>query len=112
MKISKKQLVVLFGLYVVAILFLMLTNPQNLPLPLLIVPFIYAFVTLFITVKVIVGLFSDNKSLGNSVGLTVTIFIVLCLILASIRQLSSRDLLISLAITVLLSWYLIKIRKI
>lgn len=111
MKKYKTQLFILIGLYIAAILFLTFTNPQNLPLPLLILPFVYAFVTLFMTIRLIVQIFTDSKSLGNSVGMTITIFVILTLVLASIRQLSARDLLISLAITVLLSWYLVKIRK-
>lgn len=111
MKKYKKQLITIAGLYIIGVLFLVFTNPQNLPLPLLILPFVYAFVTLFLSIRLIVQVFTDSKSLGNSVGMTITIFVILTLVLASIRQLSARDLLISLAITVLLSWYLVKIRK-
>ncbi len=111
MKQYKKQLVTLVGLYLVGILFLLFTNPRHLPLILLIVPFVYAFITLFCTVRLITLIFTNNNALANSVGITVSIFVVLSLILASIRQLSARDLLISLALTVILSWYLVKIRK-
>lgn len=111
MKKYQKQLFILFGLYGVGLLFLLFTNPQELPLPLLILPFVYAFVTLFLTIRLVVQSLTDSKTLGNTVGMTITIFVILTLVLASIRQLSARDLLISLAITVILSWYLIKIRK-
>lgn len=111
LKSYKKQLILLGALYIIGLLGLLFTNPQNLPLPLLIAPFVYAFITLFLSVRLVVSVFSGSKSLGASVGLIVSIFVVLCLILASIRQLSARDLLISLTITVILSWYLVKIRK-
>jgi hypothetical protein len=107
----KKQLFIVVSLWIVGLLFLLLTNPDTLPLPLLIVPFIYAFITLFLTIRLLVTYFSRSQALGTSVGITITIFIVLCLVLASIRQLSARDLLISLAITIILSWYLTKSRK-
>lgn len=111
MSTHKKQLALLILLYLGGILALLFTNPQDLPLPLLILPFVYAFITLFLTIRLVTTILSGSKGLGTSVGLTITIFIVLSLILASIRQLSSRDLLISLAITVLLSWYLVKVKK-
>lgn len=111
MKKHKRQLLVLVALYTFGLLFLLFTNPEKLPLLLLILPFVYAFITLFLTIRLIVQLFTDSRALGNGVGLTITIFVILTLVLASIRQLSARDLLISLAITVILSWYLVKIRR-
>lgn len=110
MKVSRKQLLTLVILYLVGFVFLAFTDPRNLPLPLLILPFIYVFITIFLTTKLLITSLARNRGLGISVGLTVTIFIVLTLILASIRQLSSRDVLISLALTVILSWYLVKSR--
>jgi hypothetical protein len=111
LKSHKKQAIILLILYGVGLAGLLFTNPQKLPLTLLIVPFVYAFITLFLTVKLIVTIFSGSKALGTSVGVIIAIFVVLSLILASIRQLSARDLLISFAITAILSWYLVKIRK-
>lgn len=112
MKSFRKQLITLVALYMIGTLFLIFTNPQDLPLPLLILPFVYAFIVLFLTIRTGVSFFSGNKSLGTSISLVVTIFVVMSLILASIRQLSARDLLISFAITVLLGWYLVKIKKV
>lgn len=111
MRTYTKRLVLLACLYIGGIVALLFTNPQNLPLPLLISPFIYIFITLYLTVKLVVTILFSSKSLGTSVGVTVSIFVVLSLVLASIRQLSARDLLISLAITIILSWYLVKVRK-
>ncbi len=112
MKSNRKQLITLLALYIIGAVFLVLTNPQKLPLPLLILPFLYAFIVLFLTIRTGINFFSGNKNLGTSVSLVITIFIVVSLILASIRQLSARDLLISFAITVLLGWYLVKIKRV
>lgn len=107
----KKELLTLGALYAAGLAFILLTNPERLPLPVLILPFVFIFVTIFLTIRLLVTIFTGSRALGTSIGMTITIFIVLTLVLASIRQLSPRDLVISLAITILLSWYLIKARK-
>lgn len=108
MKKFINSFVFLVILYLIGALFLAYTDPQKLPLPILILPFAYAFITVFLTLKLILTRLTNSRRLSNSVGATVSIFVVLLLVLASIRQLTIRDLMISLALTIIISWYLIK----
>lgn len=100
----RKQLIILTLLYGVGVIFFMTTNPSQLPLLLLIIPFAYIFVVLYLTILFIARLLGVRRALP--VAFIISIFGVLLLVLGSLHQLTMRDALISLALTSLLTWYI------
>lgn len=78
------------------IAFLVFTNPQNLPLILLILPLLLFFVALFLTVRSILahldgGINRANARYRTVLAATISAFPVMCLLLQSIGQFSARD---------------------
>lgn len=96
-------------LYVLGFVLLLFTSPQRLPIIVLIVPFLYVFGTVFLTV-VYIGSLLGRKRGVRLLATVISIFVVLIFVLGSMHQLDSKDILISLFITVLLGWYIIKLR--
>lgn len=89
-------------------IFLMSTNPQNLPLPLLIVPFLWLFMSIFWVTLYIVRKFTKRLSKSRRVivaGVFAT-FPVLLLVFQSIHQLTIRDVVISVAMVCIAAFYL------
>ena len=86
------------------------TSPERLPITLLIVPFAYIFSLVFFTVVYVFYLI-DRPKVARLLGFISGIFVVLLFILGSLHQLDVKDVLLSLLITVVLSWYVIKIRQ-
>lgn len=85
----------------------MFTNPENLPLLLLVLPFLYLFATAYLTVLLVCRVLGVKSAVF--VSLVVAIFGVLLFVLGSLHQLTLRDVIISLALTALLTWYVIRI---
>jgi hypothetical protein len=96
-------------LYVVGPLFIVLTNPQNLPLPLLVLPFLWLFTVLFITTSILVR---RRKSVTKrqaviTAGIVASIPVLLA-IFQSIHQLSIKDVLLSTGLVLLAAWYVLR----
>ncbi len=106
-KPSRKQILGLMILYVAGIAFFSLTNPDELPLFVLIIPFLYIFGVLYLTILFVCRFMSLRSS--GLVSLIISIFGVLLFVLGSLHQLTVRDVIISLALTFILTWYVMRI---
>lgn len=106
-KIAK--LVILSLLYAVGPLFFMLTDPDKIPLPLLILPFLWLFAVVFITARLVLQrrVSATNKQVVI-VSSLLACLVVLLLVFQSIHQLTIRDVLISLAIIGIAAVYLLR----
>ncbi len=95
-------------LYLSGPVFLLLTNPHNLPLPILILPFLWLFCVLFISTTLLLkarGVGQRKRAIVAGVIATIP---VLLAIFQSIHQLSIKDVLLSLSVVVLAAWYVMK----
>ena len=102
----KKPLAVGF-LFMSIPLFMIATNPESLPLPLLIAPFALLFGALYLTSKLMLDKFFTNLNGKPLKGVAVSLagLPVLLIILQSIGQLSIRDLLITFGLVAGLIFY-------
>ncbi len=103
----RKQLVILLLLYIGGLIFFMNTNPQELPLLLLVLPFLYLFVVFYLSILFVCRLLRVKSAVF--VSLVIAVFGVLLLVLGSLHQLTLRDVIISVALTCLLTWYVVRI---
>jgi len=101
------QIIILALLYLFGIIFFMNTNPEELPLLALVVPFIYIFTVMYLTILLLCRLLAVKSAVF--VSMVVSVFGVLLLVLGSLHQLTVRDVVISIALTCLLTWYVIRI---
>lgn len=108
--ISKRETIILIML---GMLFLLLvsTDPEHLPLPLLISPFILLFSVFYLSIKILLDRFWPNLGIRPRQGLSLSLAAlpVLMLVLQSISQLTIRDLLITAGLISLLMFYFRKI---
>lgn len=107
-KLPLTKIIALLALYAVGPIFMSVTNPQTVPLVLLIVPFLWAFLALFVTSWLVlgrVGILSHGRRrlLLSGIGATLP---VLLLVLNSIHQLTMRDFLIVITILTIITIYL------
>ena len=106
-----QKLTALLLLWITLPVFLLLTNPETLPLPLLVVPFILLlfviYKTMFLVLKLSFRSFSKNRIrvMAGASALLPT----LLLILASIRQLTVRDTAIVIGLLITLTFYMRRI---
>ena len=88
----RKQITIAVLLYVVGFSILLTTNPQKLPLILLILPFVIFFGALFFTIKTCIQKFGRRRSkLNKKSSIQAAIlgsFPIVCLLLLSIGQFS------------------------
>jgi hypothetical protein len=91
--------------------FLLFTNPEKLPLPLLLIPFILLASLLYVLSNFVISfIFSDMKQRRvRLISVVVATLPTLLLILASIKQLSVRDTAIIVALLVVLTLYMKRI---
>lgn len=112
MKIRTAQLgikVMIFGaLYAFGPLFFILTSPESIPLVFVVVPFLWLFTVLFVTAWMLLNKVKLFESPRRRIVLSgaLSTLPVLMLVLASIRQLSIRDVLLTLGILFLLGIYM------
>ena len=109
MKINKpdQRLIVLVLTYVVGLLFFALTNPSKLPLVVLIVPFVYIFITLYATIHYMGRRLVLKRT--RLIALILSTLGVLLFILGSLHQLTLRDVIISLILSLVMSWYVARV---
>ena len=89
-----------FGSVVLLFLLLILTNPTELPLVLLVMPFALLFVSIYSTTKVILRhtrLKADRKR-TTIVASAIAALPVLLFVFQSVHQLTIRDILVSIAL--------------
>ncbi len=97
--------------YLVAAIFFMSVNPEKLSLIFILVPFLIIFGLSYTTINLVLGTFFNiSQSQKRVVSLVLSIMPVLLLVIQSITQLTVRDVLLCVAITVILIWYSAKSR--
>lgn len=110
-KIPKTALLIV--LYLSLPIFLFSTNPQHLPIVFLIVPYLLLFLIIYVSIYYLLGgYFRHNSSESKArqviiagIGSAVPVVLIL---LASIRQFTIWDIVLSIAIVLFISWYLLK----
>jgi hypothetical protein len=111
-KLLNRTLLVL--LYLSLPILLLSTNPQHLPIAFLVLPYLLLFLIIYVTTQLIIGKRFGNSRVASNTkrviisGLFATIPVILVL-LASIRQFTVWDILLSIAIMFFIAWYLIKV---
>lgn len=99
----------LIVLYLSGPLFFMATNPESLPLVMLVIPFVWLFVCLFVTTQLVLrNRKQANKRQTVMVSGVVASIPVLLALFQSIHQLSIRDVLLSVGLVVLLAIYMLR----
>lgn len=95
--------------YAAGPLFFMLTDPEKIPLPLLILPFLWLFVVVFLSTKLVLQHRTKaTKKQTLIVSSLLACLLVLLFVFQSIHQLTIRDVLISLAIIGIAAVYLLR----
>lgn len=98
---------VLSGLF----LFLLLTNPQNLPPIMLLVPFILLAIALFLTVRYMQNISEkQGRNKARAFALLVTFEVVTLLVLSSLHQLTIKDIVLVIILGVVFSAYLKRLK--
>jgi len=105
---TKLRISTLILCYAGGLVFFAVSSPDSLPIGLLILPFIYAFFIVYLTVLTLSDIAGKRHS--TFVPLLIAATSVLILILGSLRQLTLRDIALSIVIVTLLSWYISKAR--
>lgn len=104
-----KAIIGLVVLYLVGPLFFILTDPNKVPIPLLVLPFIWFSAVIFITTRLIIsGKTKASNKQGIITASLIAGLIVLLLVFQSIHQLTIKDVLISLAIIGIAAVYLLR----
>ncbi len=96
------------ALYAVGIIFFLTSSPNNLPLPVLVAPFLYIFICGYLTLAFIFAKLMHNSSKSKVLAAIIAAGLTLLLLLSSLHQLTARDILIALGIAVILVWYMHK----
>lgn len=103
---TKRNLFILVLGYLLALIFFTSVSPEGLPLIYILVPFFIVFILLYATVNMILATFFDiSRYQKRLISLVLSIMPVLLLIIQSITQLTIRDIILCLAITVIIIWY-------
>lgn len=104
-----RRLALIVTLYLSGPLFIVLTDPRHLPLPLLVVPFLWLFGSLFLTTWLIL---KDHKSVSRRqvvmIAGVVASIPVLLMVFQSIHQLSLKDVLLSVGLVLLTAVYMLR----
>jgi hypothetical protein len=104
------KLILLMLLVLAGPLFLSLTDPTRLPLPLIIVPFAWLFLVLYLSINFVIHWRWPDSSKKRSVivaGVGAALPVLL-LVFGSIHQLTIKDFLLALAIVTCVSVYMAK----
>lgn len=104
-----KRYLAIVGLYIAGPLFFITTDPKSLPLPLLVIPFLWIFAVLFVTTWIILSKKPDihKKQVAMISGCVASIPVLLA-VFQSIHQLSIRDVLLSVGLVVLAAIYMLR----
>ena len=106
-----QKLISLLILWVSLPIFLLITNPERLPLPLLVVPFVIFGAALMTTAYTALGILPGDlpRRRRKVVSVIVAVLPTLLIVLASIRQLTIRDTAIVIGLLIALVFYLRRI---
>lgn len=106
-KKHKPRLIVLFVLTLLIVLFFAFFSPESLPVGYLVVPFVLLFIWVYILSSTLYLIFFKKEN--KPVSAFTAIFLIFVLLLGSLRQLSARDIILSISLLALLGWYANKI---
>jgi len=97
--------------YIILALLLLTTNPEKMPLPVIIIPFVVILICLFLTINIIIRyVISDLKPKSRfRISLALSAFPVLIIVLQSVNQLTIKDTLITIGLFLLLIFYFKKV---
>jgi len=104
----KEQLYRVIVIIILGCILLFTTNPQKMPLPVLIIPFILIFILLWLVLRIVLRYFyatTPKRKLSIFAGL-LSAFPVVCLLLQSVGQFSARDFITLAALFIVLWFYL------
>ena len=107
-KISIRKITAVARFYISGPLFLAMTNPQDLPLPIVLLPFIWLFIAIFVAAQWLVQLRAeklDKRRRMLLAGVSAALPVLL-LVFESVHQLSVRDVLIVVALLASISFYM------
>jgi len=105
-----KKIILLIILSACLLGYMVLTNPADIPLGLLLVPFLLILFVVFILANLLIGLLRGNNKKTTFYAAVLAIIIVNFLILRSVGQFTFQDGLISIAITGILAFYISKFK--
>jgi hypothetical protein len=108
MKKPNRRLLVVVLLSIATLTYMFAANPGDLPLPLLVVPFLLFLVIFYLVARWLLASFFSNldRRTQKVAGLLLASLPVLLMVLQSIGQLSVRDLLIVFVLMAGLAFYL------
>ncbi len=110
--ISKYKKIITFVLLLLFLpFFLAFTDPNQLPLPLLVVPIVLFFIISFLVFYLLIEFAKPNieKARRRTISSLLAVFPTLLIVLQSLKQLTAIDVLLVILIWVPLTWYLLKI---
>jgi hypothetical protein len=108
----KTRVLLLAIAYVFALMFFVSINPEKLSLLFILLPFLIIFGLLYATVSFVLNVFFDITKVQKKIySLVLSIMPTLLFIIQSITQLTIRDVLLSLSITVIIIWYTSKSKQ-
>ncbi len=108
----KKYLhILIYGLilFVPGLVFFASTSPDELPVALYVLPFIYIFACVYLTTRFLMLKLGGGQRYIHLLPNIIAILVTLILLLGSLQQLSGRDVFLILAIGGLFAWYLRKL---
>jgi hypothetical protein len=110
--ISKNKLI-LAVLYISLPLLLIFTNPNNLPLPLLILPAVDLFLIIYLSVYILISKIKKPHPVSRTrtviiSGMCALVPVVL-LALSSTQEFTAKDIILVTILVIAISWYLIRV---
>ncbi len=102
-----QKLTIVLLMWVSLLVFILMTHPERLPLPLLVTPFLLLIAVLYVSARfMLTASFKDISAVRvKTMSLIFAMLPTLLLLLASIRQLSMRDSAIIIGLLILLLFY-------
>jgi hypothetical protein len=99
-------------LYLSLPVILFATNPQKLPLPLLMLPMVSVFLIFYTTVLLLLRKYSNQIKISKTRQYVLSVFCaimpVILVVLASIRQFTFKDVILAIGLVALVSLYILK----
>lgn len=108
-----KKILLLISMIVCLAVFMLLTNPNEIPLGFLLVPFLIISIIVFLAANYLINLLrNDKKTKKKTIVFSAALSVIIMnfLVLRSVGQLTLQDGLISVLITIILGFYIGKLQ--
>ncbi len=106
------NLLLLFIATLFVVVFFVFISPADLTLMFVFVPFILIFVILFWSIRTFLDLFFSLTTFRKrTISLVLSIMPVVMLVIQSVTQLTTRDVVLCLFITLIIVWYVSRIDR-